>query len=71
MALWDRSEGLCEMIEEGVRCLRPAVDWHHRVPRGMGGRHGAAKRQSDSLENATAICRFHHHLIHSGQKVKP
>lgn len=71
LALWDRSGGICEAVENGVRCLRPAVAWHHRVHRGAGGRHGEAKKRSDSLDNAVAICSYHHTLEHSGQREQP
>ena len=68
-ALWDRSDGLCEVVEAGVRCLRPAAEAHHRVHRGAGGRHGEAKRQSDSLENLMAICSEHHFYFHNGGRL--
>ena len=71
MALWERADGLCEVVENGVRCMRPAAAAHHVVHRGAGGRHGTAKKRSDSLENIQAICSYHHVYFHDGQRMKP
>ena len=70
MAIWDRSNGVCEVVEHGVRCLLPAAEVDHIEVRGMGGRHGAAKRKNNSLRNLRAICLFHHRLRHDGQVLK-
>lgn len=70
IALFDRSEGCCEVIENGVRCLRPAAEVDHIVPRAMGGRHGDAKKQNNAVANLRCICLFHHRLRHSGQQMQ-
>lgn len=44
-----RSKGRCEVVLEGVRCLRDAKDAHHVVKRSQGG--------SDSVHNVMDVCR--------------
>ena len=57
----ERSGGLCERkLPDGRRCLAPASDIHHIVPKGMGGRHGAMKRLINDLRNGIDVCRSCH-----------
>ena len=64
MEIWDRSEGLCEVIENGQRCHNAAQEVDHIIARGVGGRKGAAKKRNNSSENLRAICVYHHRLRH-------
>lgn len=41
----------------------------YKVHRGMGGRHGDAKRQSDRLDNLMAVCSEHHFRFHNGGRL--
>lgn len=36
MRLWDRADGMCENVIDGVRCNRMAGEAHHIKHRGMG-----------------------------------
>lgn len=62
-ALAARSGGVCEM--QLVGCQTAAVDPCHRIKRGMGGRRGAAKQQSDRLSNLVHGCRMCHDWCHA------
>ena len=56
-AVWDRAEGLCEGIRDGARCYSSVqLGKHHIIQRGMGGRKGRAKKESDSMENLQLLC---------------
>jgi len=61
-ALEARSGGVCEIARPG--CLGRAVDPHHRVLRGSGGRRGAARLASDQLANLLHVCRACHEWVH-------
>lgn len=61
-ALAARSGGFCEMRLDG--CLGRATDPCHRIGRGNGGRHGAAKVASDRLANVVHGCRRCHEFCH-------
>ncbi|MBX6357905.1 MAG: hypothetical protein IRZ05_18880 [Micromonosporaceae bacterium] len=62
-ALTARSGGVCEM--QLVGCQGQATDPCHRIKRGIGGRHGAAKRLSDRLSNLVHGCRMCHDWCHA------
>jgi hypothetical protein len=57
----ERSGGRCEIGIEG--CWGEAVEKSHRIARGMGGRHGAAKKQSDRPSDLLDSCLYCHLLI--------
>lgn len=61
-ALERRSGCICEVAQPA--CLGRAVDPHHRVLRGNGGRRGAARQVSDQLSNLIHTCRACHEWIH-------
>ena len=53
-----RSGGLCERkLPDGRRCLAPAADFHHIVPKRMGGRKGLFRKLFDDPRNIMAACR--------------
>ncbi len=57
----ERSGGLCERkLPGGNRCLCQAVDIHHIVPKGMGGRKGVYRELIDDERNGMACCRGCH-----------
>mgnify|MGYP001582454071 FL=1 len=57
----ERSAGLCERkLPDGKRCLAPAVEEHHIVAKGMGGRHGIMKRLINDPRNGIDVCRQCH-----------
>lgn len=58
-----RSGGRCEVGLPG--CWGQATDPHHRVTRGAGGRHGAARLRSDRLSSLIDACRLCHTWIHT------
>lgn len=62
VALQARSRGICELGMRDV-CAYHATDTSHRVTRGMGGRHGAARRDSDRLSNVMDACRLCHEWV--------
>ncbi len=47
-----RSGDRCEVVLDGVRCLRIGVDCHHIIKRSQGG--------PDETWNLISICRRHH-----------
>jgi hypothetical protein len=57
----ERSGGRCEIGIEG--CWGEAVEKSHRIARGMGGRHGAAKKLSDRPSDLLDSCLYCHLLI--------
>jgi hypothetical protein len=57
----ERSGGRCEIGIEG--CWGEAVEKSHRIARGMGGRHGAAKKDSDRPSDLLDSCLYCHLLI--------
>lgn len=62
-----RSSGLCERwLPEGRRCLAPGAEFHHIVPKGMGGRRGEAKKLIDSEANCMLVCLKCHRERHEG-----
>ena len=64
-AVWDRAEGLCEGIRDGKRCYSSVqLGKHHIIHRGMGGRKGRAKKESDSADNLLLLCPECHNRIH-------
>ena len=63
LAVWDRDNGQCQNIIDGQKCLKPASEPHHIIPKGMGGRHGKAKVESESLDNYESRCLQCHHTI--------
>lgn len=53
------SEARCEHLERNdvdSRCLAPATDWAHIIPR----RYSLTRCR---IDNAWALCRFHHNLV--------
>lgn len=50
--LFWRSDGRCEVVLVGLRCIRRAQDPHHVQKRSQGG--------SDTADNLIAMCRDHH-----------
>lgn len=67
-AVLTRSGGLCErQLPSGRRCLSLGHDYHHIVRKGMGGRHGEAKKISDSEANCMMVCLSCHGERHDGQ----
>jgi hypothetical protein len=65
-ALGERSGGVCEI---GIRwknvCVGAASAVHHRIPRGMGGSHGAARVRADRLSSVVATCDPCHAWVHA------
>lgn len=60
LEVFERDEGMCQYIlPDGHKCLRPASDCHHRIPKGMGGRPNL-KETIDDLE---CRCYLHNHAI--------
>ncbi len=59
-ALAARSEGLCEIAQQG--CTRWATEFSHRKKLGIGGRKGAARAAHDVLSNAVAGCHNCHQV---------
>lgn len=57
----ERSGGVCEIQLEG--CWGRASQKSHRIARGMGGRHGAAKKLSDRPSDLLDSCLFCHLVI--------
>ncbi len=49
IALRKRSEGICEVVISGRRCSSQAVDPHHLLPKGRGGKN--------NLGNLLHVCR--------------
>jgi len=47
-----RSDGRCEVVLVGLRCIRRAQDYHHVQKRSQGG--------PDTADNVLSICRDHH-----------
>ena len=70
LRVWDRAEGRCEVVRDGVRCGRPGAEVDHVEAKGMGGRHGAARRRSESDENLRVICLSCHRARHDGLTVR-
>ncbi len=64
-ALAVRSEGLCEIAQQG--CTRWASEFSHRKKVGAGGRKGAARTDHDVLSNALHAC----HQCHSAGHRNP
>jgi hypothetical protein len=60
--LGKRSGDLCELQLPG--CTGKATDTCHRQKRGMGGRHGEAKVENNSLPNVMHGCRACHRRSH-------
>lgn len=56
--VFERCLGWCEMCGRA-----PAVDAHHRQPRGMGGVHGAAAKVANSVPNLLGACRPCHDRV--------
>lgn len=46
----ERDEGTCQ------ECGGPGQEIHHVVPKRMGGRHGEAKKRSESIDNLQLLC---------------
>ena len=62
--VWERSGGLCERrLANGRQCMAPAVDQHHIIPKGMGGRKGVMKVLFDKPDNLMNICRSCHSCV--------
>ncbi len=66
-ALLERSEGLCERIIAGRRCMS-AGDWrgmsrHHKVKRSHGGK--------DTLENLLVVCYPCHSALEGLREIAP
>jgi hypothetical protein len=61
-----RSRGLCEpRILYGGVCLGKATHVHHRRLLGVGGAHGAARREADRLSSLLHCCAACHRWIHA------
>jgi len=56
LVIWDRSEGRCELMWDGVRCPNTAAELHHLIHRKMGGRKGKMKEIVESPSNWFASC---------------
>lgn len=54
--LRERSGCRCEVIINGIRCMRSSVHPHHKKSKARGG--------SDNLINLTDTCFTHHRAIH-------
>ena len=55
--VWQESGGLCERKHpDGRRCLAPGMEFHHLVPKRMGGRKGEVKKWVDSAKNCMLVC---------------
>lgn len=61
---WERDGGLCQWPVGNGKCLAPGREFHHRTPKGMGGRKGQAKKDIDSVDNCMTVCLMHHRLRH-------
>lgn len=48
--------------ENCLRCLQPATDVHHRLPRGMGGTRN--EYITFGVANLVSLCRECHNFIH-------
>lgn len=57
----ERSGGVCEIQLDG--CWGRASEKSHRIARGMGGRHGVAKKLSDRPSDLLDSCLFCHLVI--------
>ena len=55
----ERAEGICEICHKAA-----GVEVHHANPRGMGGRHGEAKKRIEAIENLRWVCRKCHQERH-------
>ena len=64
-AAWDKARRLADARDGGkcLRCLAPAVDVHHRRPKGMGGTSNSYI--AFGLANLVSICRECHSWIHA------
>ena len=62
-AVAERSGGYCEMRLPG--CSGKAVEIAHRVKRGQGGRHGAARVENNALPNLLHACHGCHAWTHA------
>lgn len=83
-AVWDRAQGRCEATYPGgsgrYRCLNPADELHHAMPRGRGGRllDRAAERavrdgsfdRDRHLAHLLALCFVCHHDVAHGQPLR-
>ena len=59
--IFERSNGLCEVrLQNGERCMAPAVDTHHIIAKGIGGRRGKMKELINDGRNGMAVCRQCH-----------
>lgn len=62
--VWERSDGLCERrLVNGRQCMALAVDQHHIIPKGMGGRKGVMKMLFDLPDNLMNTCRNCHGCV--------
>jgi 5-methylcytosine-specific restriction endonuclease McrA len=67
-AVQERSKFQCEAVEEkpvgnvilAIRCMNPASDMHHVLPKGRGGKH-----EENNLKH---ICRSCHNFVHANPK---
>jgi 5-methylcytosine-specific restriction enzyme A len=66
-AVYARCGGMCEI--RGPRCLGRTTEIDHIIPRGMGGRHGEAKKRNDDISNLRGVCLACHRERHDGGKV--
>ena len=58
-------DGACQ--ERGPYCTGQGQAIHHVVHKGLGGRHGAAKKAIEDDLNLKVICRACHIWIHDKQ----
>jgi hypothetical protein len=68
LEVFERDEGLCQWIDPvtEMKCLKPASDCHHRVPKGMGGRPNLKETTKD-LE---CRCNLHNHAVYVASEQK-
>lgn len=65
MEIEARSGGRCEpTVYLHNRCTGVATVVHHRIPRGVGGSHGAARKVADRLSSLLHCCENCHAAIH-------
>ena len=64
LVIWDRSEGRCELMWDGVRCKNPGAELHHLIHRKAGGRHGEMKEIVESPSNWVLSCLEHKRHLH-------
>ncbi|KKK76184.1 hypothetical protein LCGC14_2866190, partial [marine sediment metagenome] len=54
LRIWDRDNGTCQL------CGGPGSEINHIEHKGLGGRHGEAKKRSESDSNLQLVCLICH-----------